>query len=101
MNEVLVRPRCMWLWVSVIRSGHIPDNRPLAPCRNSFFFRVWGLATAGQLDQLGVMLLGLECREETKLELVYGKANQSHHAIDLHLDEGYWKITLDPSWENL
>ena len=97
MTEVMIKPHCMWLWVRAVHSGYKPDTRPLAACRNSFFFRVWGLVTAGQLDHLGLMLLGLECREETKLALKYGPANQAHHAIDLHLDEGYWKITPNPS----
>jgi hypothetical protein len=91
----------MWLWIRAMRSGYVPDNRAMAIARNSFFFRIWGLVTETQLDQIANILIHQEIKEETKLEGVYGKANQPHHAIDLHLDGGYWKITLDPHWENL
>jgi hypothetical protein len=75
-KAIMIKPWPAFLWVRAVRSSYIPDMRRLACARNSFFFRIWGLSTHAQVDQFGLYLMKLECREETRLDKVWGPADQ-------------------------
>jgi hypothetical protein len=75
-QAVMIKPWPAFLWVRAVKSKYIPDNRFMACARNSFFFRIWGLATDEEVNQLGLYLMQLECHEETRLDKVWGPADQ-------------------------